>query len=108
MTPQNNLAVQTKVISKARAFVGTYGGLSYLAPLYGVTSLAFYSPRERFNVQHLELARRVFGRFKRGSYVVLDTSDLSVLGLALGEQRGPLARLLERSQLDTEQVPAGM
>ncbi len=108
MTPQNNLAVQTKVISRARAFVGTYGGLSYLAPLYGVTSLAFYSHRERFNVQHLELARRVFGRFKRGSYVVLDTSDLSVLGLALGEQRGPLARLLERSQLDTEQVPAGL
>ena len=108
MTPQNNLAVQTKVISRARAFVGTYGGLSYLAPLYGVTSLAFYSHRERFNVQHLELARRVFGRFKRGSYVVLDTSDLSVLGLALGEQRGPLARLLERSQLDSEQVPAGL
>jgi hypothetical protein len=106
MTPQNNLAVQTKVISQARAFVGTYGGLSYLAPLYGVTSLAFYSHRERFNVQHLELARRVFGRFKRGSYVVLDTSDLSVLGLALGEQRGPLARLLERSQLEAEQVPA--
>jgi hypothetical protein len=108
MTPQNNLAVQTKVISRARAFVGTYGGLSYLAPLYGVTSLAFYCHRERFNVQHLELARRVFGRFKRGSYVVLDTSDLSVLGLALGEQRGPLARLLERSQLDSEQVPAGL
>ena len=108
MKPENNLAIQTKVISRARAFVGTYGGLSYLAPLYGVTSLAFYSHRERFNVQHLELARRVFGRFKRGSYVVLDTSDLSVLGLALGEQRGPLARLLERSQLDTEQVPAGL
>ena len=108
MKPENNLAIQTKVISRARAFVGTYGGLSYLAPLYGVTSLAFYSHRERFNVQHLELARRVFGRFKRGSYVVLDTSDLSVLGLALGEQRGPLARLLERSQLDAEQVPAGL
>ena len=102
MKPENNLDIQTKVISRARAFVGTYGGLSYLAPLYGVTSLAFYSHRERFNVQHLELARRVFGRFKRGSYVVLDTSDLSVLGLALGEQRGPLARLLERSQLDRD------
>jgi hypothetical protein len=31
-----------------------------------------------------------------------------VLGLALGEQRGPLARLLARSQLDSEQVPAGL
>jgi hypothetical protein len=97
MTPRNNLDIQTKVISRARAFVGTYGGLSYLAPLYGVTSLAFYSQRDRFNVQHLEVARRVFNRFKRGSYVVLDTSDLNVLGMALGERRGPLARLVERT-----------
>ena len=27
MTPRNNLEIQTKVISRARAFVGTYGGL---------------------------------------------------------------------------------
>ena len=46
MTPRNNLAVQTKVISGARAFIGTYGGLSYLAPFYGVNSLAFYSNPE--------------------------------------------------------------
>jgi hypothetical protein len=95
MTPSNNLDMQTQVISQARAFVGTYGGLSYLAPMYGVTALAFYSNREKFNVQHLELARRVFGRFKRGSYVVLDTSDLEVLGLAFGDRAGALSRLLE-------------
>ena len=91
MTPRNNLEIQTKVISRARAFVGTYGGLSYLAPMYGVTSLAFFSHREKFSSQHLELARRVFGGFKRGSYVVLDTSDIDVLGLAFGE-RGQLTR----------------
>jgi hypothetical protein len=94
MTPRNNLDIQTKVISRARAFVGTYGGLSYLAPMYGVTALAFYSHREKFNVQHLELARRVFGRFKRGSYVVLDTSDLEVLGMAFGDRAAALGRLL--------------
>ena len=33
MTARNNLEIQTKVISRARAFVGTYGGLSYLAPM---------------------------------------------------------------------------
>jgi hypothetical protein len=96
MTPRNNLEIQTKVISRARAFVGTYGGLSYLAPMYGVTSLAFYSHREKFSPQHLELARRVFGNFKRGSYVVLDTSDIDVLGLAFGE-RAQLTRALERT-----------
>jgi hypothetical protein len=57
--------------------------------MYGVTSLAFFSHREKFSPQHLELARRVFGGFKRGSYVVLDTSDIDVLGLAFGE-RGQL------------------
>lgn len=98
MTPRNNLEIQTKVISRARAFVGTYGGLSYLAPFYGVTSLAFYSHREKFSVQHLELARRVFGNMKRGSFVVLDTSDLNVLGLAFGD-RGPLAHVLERAHI---------
>jgi hypothetical protein len=101
MTPRNNLEIQTKVISRARAFVGTYGGLSYLAPMYGVTSLAFFSHREKFSPQHLELARRVFGNFKRGSYVVLDTSDIDVLGLAFGE-RGQLTRALDRTEVVLE------
>ena len=43
------------------------------------------------------LARRVFGNFKRGSYVVLDTSDIDVLVLAFGE-RGQLTRALERTE----------
>jgi hypothetical protein len=97
MTARNNLEIQTKVISRARAFVGTYGGLSYLAPMYGVTSLGFYSHREKFSPQHLELARRVFGNFKRGSYVVLDTSDIDVLGLAFGD-RAQLTRALDRTE----------
>lgn len=97
MTPRNNLEIQTKVISRARAFVGTYGGLSYLAPMYGVTSLAFFSHREKFSPQHLELARRVFGNFKRGSYVVLDTSDIDVLGLAFGD-RAQLTRAIDRTE----------
>jgi len=97
MTPRNNLEIQTKVISRSRAFVGTYGGLSYLAPLYGVPSIAFYSHREKFSPQHLELARRVFGKFRRGSYVVLDTSDLDVLGRAFGDRAGLVAMAADRA-----------
>ena len=41
--PKNNLTIQTQVISGARAFIGNYGGLSYVPPFYGVRSLAFYS-----------------------------------------------------------------
>ena len=36
MRPETNLAVQTEIIRNAQAFVGTYGGFSYLAPLLGV------------------------------------------------------------------------
>jgi hypothetical protein len=66
MTPERNLDVQTAVIAGARAFVGTYGGYSYLAPLCGVPALAFYSEREAFHVIHRELAERVFREMERG------------------------------------------
>ena len=60
MTPENNLAVQTEVIRGARGFVGTYGGFSYLAPLCGINTLAFYSHASGFRFDHLEVAKRVF------------------------------------------------
>jgi hypothetical protein len=89
ITPQNNLRIQTEIVSRARAFVGTYGGLSYVAPLLGVDALAFYSDRNRFSAQHLDLARRKFADFDCGTYVVLDTRDVDVLGLLLGSQKSP-------------------
>jgi hypothetical protein len=77
--PATNLAVQTAVIARATAFVGTYGGLAYLGPLLGVPSVSFYSDRSRFRPQHLELARRVFDSPEYGRFVALDTADLPVL-----------------------------
>lgn len=47
MTPGTNLEIQTTVITRARAFVGTYGGLSYLSPLYGVPALAALANRRQ-------------------------------------------------------------
>jgi hypothetical protein len=84
MTPERNLDVQTAVIAGARAFVGTYGGYSYLAPLCGVPSLAFYSVREAFFAHHLELAERVFREMKAGSLVPLDVRDTNLVRMALG------------------------
>jgi len=43
MSPASNLAVQTAVIGRATAFVGTYGGLSLVPPLCAVPSFAFCS-----------------------------------------------------------------
>jgi hypothetical protein len=67
MTPENNLAVQTEVIRGARGFVGTYGGFSYLAPLCGTNTLAFYSHASGFRFDHLEVAKRVFSALGTGS-----------------------------------------
>jgi hypothetical protein len=82
MTLQRNLAVQTAVIARARAFVGSYGGYSYLAPFCGVPSLAFFSDRT-FKTHHLHVAQRVFERMGGSSLVALDVADLSLVRLAL-------------------------
>lgn len=42
LTPQNNLAIQSAVLAKARAFVGTYGGTMQLAVRLGVPSAGFF------------------------------------------------------------------
>ena len=89
LEPRNNLEVQTKVISRARAYIGNYGGLSYLAPFYGVRSLAFYSSPEHVAPHHLDLMYRVAAKLRRGSFVALDVQGLDLLSLVLeGEPVG--------------------
>ena len=68
MRPEDNLAVQTEIIRNAEAFVGTYGGFSYLAPLCGVNTLAFYSHASGFRFDHLEVAKRVFSALRCGTF----------------------------------------
>jgi hypothetical protein len=81
MRPHTNLDVQTRIIAHARAFVGTYGGFSYLAPLLGVNTLAFFSDASGFRIDHLEIAKRVFTDLNAASFLPLDTRDLDVLRL---------------------------
>ena len=82
MDAPRNLAVQAAVIARARAFVGTYGGYSYLAPFCGVPSLAFYS-EPNFKVHHLQVAQHVFARLGGATVVPLNVSAAPVLRLAL-------------------------
>lgn len=84
MTPERNLDIQTAVIANAQAFVGTYGGYAYLAPLCGVPALAFYSVREAFYANHRELAERVFRDVNGGSLVTLDVKDAALVRAAFG------------------------
>ena len=82
MAPEHNLAVQTAVIARAQAFVGTYGGYSYLAPFCGVPSLAFYSA-QTFKVHHLHAAQHVFEGLGSASVVPLDVASFPLVRLAL-------------------------
>jgi hypothetical protein len=84
MTPERNLEIQTAVIAKARAFVGTYGGYSYLAPLCGVPAIAFYSERDAFYAVHREIAERMIRDVNGGSLVTLDVKDAALVRAALG------------------------
>ena len=82
MRPDDNLTVQTQIIRHAEAFTGTYGGFSYLAPLCGVDTLAFYSHPSGFRVDHLEVAKRVFTGLQAGAFVELHTRATGVVSLA--------------------------
>jgi hypothetical protein len=84
MTPDRNLEVQTAVIANAHAFVGTYGGYSYLAPLCRVPAIAFYSERDAFYALHRELAERMIREVNGGSLVTLAVKDAALVRDALG------------------------
>ena len=81
MPLERNLAVQTAIIGRAGGFVGTYGGYSYLAPLCGVPSLAFYSERT-FKAHHLHVAQRVFEQLGGASLMPLDVAAFPLVRLA--------------------------
>lgn len=61
LDPRSNLALQTQVIAGARQFVGTCGGLAWLAPLLGVETLAVYED-DRYLTAHLYAAKYAYRR----------------------------------------------
>lgn len=96
LSPRLNLHVQSQVIARARAFVGTHGGLSYLGPLYGVKSLSFYSAATPSMLKHLDVARRVFTTMQPGAYLALDVNDVDTLRAVLGGQHEAIAAVSRR------------
>ncbi|MBM3780017.1 MAG: hypothetical protein FJW23_17575 [Acidimicrobiia bacterium] len=82
MTPRNNLAVQTRLIAGARAFVGTCGSVAWLAPMLGTDTTAVMTDVRFLNV-HLHAARRVYRVLDAGRFTPFDLGALSSLGLGL-------------------------
>ncbi len=89
MTPSTNLEVQTKVIQGASSFIGTYGGLSYLPPFYGVNSMALYSHRPGFLLHHLQFAQRVFMCMDDAAFTALDVRDTDLVNTLTGSDAFP-------------------
>jgi hypothetical protein len=79
MTPTNNLEIQSAVLGRAKGFVGTYGGLSYLAPMLQVPSVGFSSSAHEAASWHLALALRLFDGPPFAPLVTLRPADLPLL-----------------------------
>jgi glycosyltransferase involved in cell wall biosynthesis len=82
MTPERNLEVQTEIISRARALVGTYGGLTYLAPYYGVPSVGFYSEETELVPVHLDMGWRL-GKKMQTTVATVDARAQELLRMVL-------------------------
>ena len=80
---ERNLGIQAEVIRGARAFVGTYGGYAYLAPMCRVPALAFYS-RPAFKHHHLYAAERAFEQMGAAALTVVDAAAAPLAQSALG------------------------
>jgi hypothetical protein len=81
LTPRDNLAVQTAIISRASSFVGTCGALAWLAPMLGVDTTAILADAQ-FLHGHLQVARRVYQLMDGGRFSPLDISAFEQLGLS--------------------------
>jgi hypothetical protein len=75
LTPENNLAVQSRVIARASLFAGTCGSLAWLAPMLGVPAVAVYAD-DRYLTAHLYAARYAYRRMKAARFSVTDLQAL--------------------------------
>jgi len=75
LNPKTNLGVQSSVIAGARQFVGTCGGLAWLAPFLGVDTLAVYED-DRYLTPHLYTAQYAYRRTRAARFTTLNLRAL--------------------------------
>jgi hypothetical protein len=83
MEPRSNLGLQTSVIAGARAFVGTCGGLAWLAPMLGVDTVGVYA-EDRFLISHVFFARQMYRQMGAARFDTLDLGAAMRLDLFAG------------------------
>ena len=76
MEPRSNLGVQTAIVAGARAYAGTCGSITWLAPRLGIDTTAFYADPE-FLHNHLAVAMRSSARLEgAGQFMPVDLRGL--------------------------------
>jgi len=75
LDPKTNLGVQTQVVAGARQFIGTCGGLAWLAPFLGVDTLAVYED-DRYLTTHLYAAKYAYRRSDAARFTTLNLKAL--------------------------------
>jgi hypothetical protein len=75
LDPRTNLGLQTQVIAGARRFIGTCGGLAWLAPLLGVDTTAVYED-DRYLTTHLYAAKYAYRRTGAARLTTLNVKAL--------------------------------
>ena len=80
LTPRHNLGTQIETIAGARFFLGTCGGLAWLAPFLGIPTVAVYDD-DRLLTSHLLVARQAGTRVGAAEFAALDLRALARTGL---------------------------
>jgi hypothetical protein len=78
LTPQNNLAIQSAVLSKAIGFVGTYGGLAQLATMFRKPTVSFYTDWGGTALAHQALGEAMAKSFGVAAQVIR-VQDIALL-----------------------------
>jgi len=79
MTPRNNLGLQTALVARSRCFLGTCGGLVWLAPFLGVPAIGVYAD-DRQLAPHLLTVRQAGRRTGAAELSLLDLRAFAHLG----------------------------
>ncbi len=82
LTARTNLGVQMDLIARSRFFLGTCGGLAWLAPFLGVPTVAVYD-NDRLLTQHLLVARHAGTMSGAAEFAPLDLRGLARLSPAV-------------------------
>ncbi len=85
MAPGSNLGVQSRLIARSRLFVGTCGGLAWLAPFLGVPTTAVYADDQLLGA-HLMIARQAGRAAAAAEFAPLDLRALAHVGLGGSSQ----------------------